>query len=56
MAAAPHRLAVDGWLVMEIGAGQGEVVVELARGAGLRHVSIESDLAGLPRVLVAQRG
>jgi release factor glutamine methyltransferase len=56
VAAAPDRLAVDGWLVMEIGAGQGEAVADLARAAGLRHVSIEADLAGLPRVLIAQCG
>ncbi|MGH7788867.1 MAG: peptide chain release factor N(5)-glutamine methyltransferase [Candidatus Binatia bacterium] len=56
LAQAPLRLAADGWLVMEIGAGQAEAVADLARAAGLRHVSIEADLAGLPRVLVARRG
>ncbi len=45
-----------GWLIVEIGAGQADVVRALAREAGAwEAVDIRPDLAGIPRTLVARR-
>lgn len=52
---APRWLAADGVLVVEIGETQGDAVLALAAAAGLDDASIEPDLAGRPRALVAQR-
>jgi release factor glutamine methyltransferase len=51
MARLPEALAPDGLALLEIGADQGEAIVELA-GATLPtwHISVLPDLAGLPRV------
>jgi release factor glutamine methyltransferase len=54
IAAASEHLCSGGWLLMEIGATQGPAVEELARDAGYIDIRIESDYAGLPRVLVAR--
>jgi release factor glutamine methyltransferase len=54
LAAAPDRLVDGGWLLMEIGADQAAVVEYLAHAAGFTAVSIRSDYAGLPRVLMAR--
>jgi release factor glutamine methyltransferase len=57
VAAAAARLAPNGYLVMEIGAGQADAVralVERTTGLAWRHVT--PDLAGIPRVVVASRG
>ena len=51
---APQRLRAGGWLVMELGRGQDAAVYPAARAAGFAHVSIEPDLAGIPRALVAR--
>jgi release factor glutamine methyltransferase len=51
---AARRLAPDGWLVMEFGCGQVEAVQGLAADAGFRPISVRSDLAGIPRALLAQ--
>jgi release factor glutamine methyltransferase len=54
--AAEHALKPGGWLVMEIGAGQAPEVTRLIREVTrLSLVRISKDLAGIPRVLVAQR-
>jgi release factor glutamine methyltransferase len=54
--AAAHALKPGGWLVMEMGAGQApEVTRLLGEGTHLSLVRISKDLAGIPRVLVAQR-
>jgi release factor glutamine methyltransferase len=42
-------------LAVELGAGQAAAVEELARGAGFERVRSEPDLAGIPRVVVAER-
>jgi release factor glutamine methyltransferase len=42
-------------IALEIGAGQGPNVVELARAAGFHAVRLERDLAGIERVMVAER-
>jgi release factor glutamine methyltransferase len=52
--ASPARLLAGGALVMEIGAGQGEAVLALARER-FRRARIERDLAGHDRVLIAER-
>lgn len=48
-------LSPGGRLIMEIGAGQSDAVLDLARAAGFSAPTVESDYAGLPRALVARR-
>jgi release factor glutamine methyltransferase len=48
-----EALVAGGWLVMELGHGQREVLAELLRG--WHEVSFKSDLQGIPRVAIAQR-
>lgn len=52
---AADHLVDGGWLLVEIGAAQAAAVDNLACAAGFGAVSIRSDYAGLPRVLMAQR-
>ena len=49
-------LRPGGWLVLEIGSGQGPAVDALLREAGYDEVGIIADLTGLDRVAVARRG
>ena len=53
--AAMSWLAPGGWLVLEIGARQGDDVQDLLTAAGLVDVGIRPDLAGLDRIAVARR-
>ncbi len=53
--AAP-LLADGGYLLLEIGAGQEKLVVEILKGGDLSHVRTLNDLQGIPRVVVARRG
>jgi release factor glutamine methyltransferase len=53
--AAAAKLRPGGSLVMEIGAGQGDDVQQLIAACGLRLRHVRTDLAGIPRVLVASR-
>lgn len=55
LAAAPHWLAPDGAVVIEIGETQGAAVLDLARRAGLGAAEIRQDLAARDRALVAHR-
>ncbi len=48
-------LADDGWLAMEIGAGQAEAAMGVLRGAGYRELGSRRDLAGVERVVFGQR-
>ncbi len=48
-------LAPGGLLALEIGSDQGAAVSEIASARGYQDVSVEPDLAGLDRVLVAIR-
>ena len=52
----PEALAPDGVALLEIGADQGEAIVELA-GTTLPgwHIAVLPDLAGLPRVARLER-
>jgi len=52
---APRRLRPGGWLVMEIGAGQGERVRGALLAAGLTSVEVRPDLAGHDRIALARR-
>jgi release factor glutamine methyltransferase len=48
---APAHLEPGGWLLSEIGAGQGEAAAALWRDAGFAAVEVRPDLAGLPRAV-----
>jgi release factor glutamine methyltransferase len=52
---APGWLRLGGWLVVEIGAGQGQRVAEMLHLAGFDDVSINPDLHGLDRIAVGRR-
>ncbi|MGV3760542.1 MAG: peptide chain release factor N(5)-glutamine methyltransferase [Actinomycetota bacterium] len=56
VAEAPAWLGPGGVLVVEIGETQGEAVLALAAAAGFEEASVELDLAGRPRALVARLG
>jgi release factor glutamine methyltransferase len=53
VAGAADWLRPGGWLVVEIGAGQGQAAVALAQAAGLVDAVVHPDLAGRDRVLAA---
>jgi release factor glutamine methyltransferase len=55
-ATAPALLARGGLLIVELGAGQAESVAALFAGAGLAPSPPYSDLNGVPRALVAEKG
>jgi release factor glutamine methyltransferase len=44
-----------GWVIVEVGSGQSELVAALAREAGLDVSRTLADLAGIPRAVVARR-
>jgi release factor glutamine methyltransferase len=52
---SPSLLSADGWLVVEIGAGQAAQVLAIAQQCGLSDVRIDKDLAGHDRVVAARR-
>ena len=52
---ARDRLVDDGWLVLEIGADQGEAVRTMCEASGYRDVEVRRDHAGHDRVVVARR-
>lgn len=57
IAGAGAHLRAQGWLLTEIGAGQGPAVRRLTKEAGIfSEITLVKDLAGLERVLVCQRG
>lgn len=49
-------LAPEGWLAMEIGAGQAEATMNILTSAGYRGVGSRRDLGGIERVVFGQRG
>jgi len=53
--AAPARLRPGGLLAVEIGAGQAPAALALAARAGFTTARVRPDLAGIPRVLLAER-
>ncbi|WP_309716610.1 peptide chain release factor N(5)-glutamine methyltransferase [Armatimonas sp.] len=52
---APARLTNGGWLMVEVGQGQAEAVAQLFADAGLTAIEVREDLAGIPRVVLAQK-
>jgi release factor glutamine methyltransferase len=52
LAAAPRRLAEEGWLVVEFGLGQEAPFRAVAAEAGWQVARIREDLQGIPRVAV----
>jgi release factor glutamine methyltransferase len=55
IAAAPAVLAPGGALVLEIGAGQADVVAELCAAAGFVDIRRRRDLGAVDRVVSAVR-
>jgi release factor glutamine methyltransferase len=56
VAEAPRWLRPDGWLVIEIGSGQGDKVTKLMHSAHFDDVAITVDLGGHDRVAIGRRG
>lgn len=54
IAGAPEHLVGGGWLVLEIGADQGQAVEALLRAACYSHIEIRPDLAGRDRIALAR--
>ncbi|MGC6472830.1 MAG: peptide chain release factor N(5)-glutamine methyltransferase [Parvibaculales bacterium] len=54
-AAAPF-LKQDGWLGFEVGQGQAGSVAGLLTASGFRQLEVSKDLAGIDRVVMAQKG
>ena len=55
VAGATAHLKQGGWLVLEIGADQGEAVRALLRESGYGSVEIRKDLAGRDRIAIGKR-
>jgi release factor glutamine methyltransferase len=55
VASAVALLADDGWLAMEIGAGQAESAMNVLRDAGYRDVGSRRDLGSIERVVFGKR-
>jgi release factor glutamine methyltransferase len=53
-AEAPAHLSPGGWLMCEIGAGQGARTAELFGAAGFHDIAVRQDLAGLDRVVAGR--
>lgn len=56
IADAAGFLSPSGFLLVEVGAGQGGAVAELARGAGLADVMVREDLTRVGRVVSGRKG
>lgn len=52
---APTLLRAQGWLLVEVGVDQAEAVAELLETAGLGHIAVRADYAGIPRVVAGQK-
>ncbi len=55
VAEAMSWLAPDGWLVLEIGTGQGPAVAALMRSAGFIDVEVRPDLSGHDRIAIGRQ-
>jgi release factor glutamine methyltransferase len=51
---APTHLTHGGWLLMEVGQGQAEIVADYARSLGWTSVTVQKDYAGIGRDVLAQ--
>lgn len=47
-------LKSGGWLLLEIGMGQADVIAELARTLGYSQIAVQKDYAGIPRIVLAR--
>jgi release factor glutamine methyltransferase len=54
VAGAPEHLGPDGWLVLEIGADQGDRVRALFEAGSYRDVEVRPDLAGHDRIAIGR--
>jgi release factor glutamine methyltransferase len=54
-AGAAQWLQPGGWLVLEVGAGQGSAVVALLTSAGMHDAEVRGDLSGHDRIALARR-
>ena len=52
---APRHLKAGGWLLLEVGQGQAQGVVEYARSRGYEEAAVQDDLGGIGRVILARR-
>lgn len=52
--AAPAHITANGWMLMEIGFDQGDVVKKMFQDAGFADVSVEKDLGGRDRVVMGR--
>ena len=55
IADAPARIRSGGWLVLEIGADQGDAVAGLFVASGFQDVTVRPDLAGHDRIALGRR-
>jgi release factor glutamine methyltransferase len=56
LAEAPRFLTPDGWLIFEVGAGQGNFIAQLCeRSQSYQLIESFSDDSGIPRVIRAQK-
>jgi release factor glutamine methyltransferase len=55
VSAAGERLAPNGALAIEIGAGQADATAQLLRAAGFVEITKTPDLAGVERVVSGRR-
>ena len=52
---APEQLVDAGWLLVEIGIGQAEEVMQLFTKAGFIDIQIRDDYSGIPRVVTGRK-
>jgi len=52
---APEQLVDAGWLLVEIGIGQAEEVMQLFTNAGFIDIQIRDDYGGIPRVVTGRK-
>jgi len=50
---APAHLKKGGFLVLEIGIGQSEDIVQLLKESNFKDISIKMDISGIPRIIIA---
>ena len=55
LAEAPFYLKPGGWLLLELGQGQAEIVADVARKEGYGDVSVREDMAGIGRLVMGKR-
>jgi len=51
---AKGHLCPQGWLLLEIGQGQADVIYRLLNDVGYRNISVYADLSGIERIVEAQ--